>query len=329
MEPIHLVIIGASEIAYRRFLPALSKDPRFHYVGVAIEREQDEEKAKLFQRDFGGQIIHGYLNAIRMAEVQAVYVPQPPALHFQFGKAVLEAGKHLFMEKPFTTSLEDSLTLLGLAQEKGLAVIENYMFRFHKQITSFIELSKQQELIGDLQSYEVRFSFPQRATNDFRYMKALGGGALFDCGGYTIMLSNILLGGQGKIAEFKPVYKPEFEVDIEGMGTMKSENGPLCRFSFGMANPYCCYAKAYGSKGVLVAPRVLTAPFDFDVRFELYDSNNELIREIEIGEDDTFLKSIHNFYNCIADAACRKDNFERIRKQAILIEDTMKLGGMK
>ncbi len=327
MKRNRIVIIGASEIAYRRFMPALLKDTRFEYVGVAIEREQDEEKAKAFQKDYGGEIIHGYSLAINRDDVDAVYVPQPPALHFGFGKQVLNAGKHLFMEKPFTINERDSKELIDLAKTKGLAVTENYMFRFHRQITEFQRLAKEEKIVGEIKSFEVCFSFPQRATTDFRYNKALGGGALFDCGGYTIMLSDILLGRKGHVVSFKPSFLDAFEVDIGGTGLFESEEGK-CRFSFGMAHPYNCYAKAFGTNGVLVAPRVLTAPADFDVVFEIRDNNDQVLKTVDIGTDDTFLKSIDNFYQCINNNEVRDENYDLILRQASIIETVKRIGGI-
>lgn len=328
MKKIRIAIIGASEIAYRRFMPALSKDDRFEYVGVAIEREQDIEKADNFKRDYGGEIIQGYDNAILRNDVDAIYVPQPPALHYGFGKKVLTANKHLFMEKPFTISRTNTEELIKIAEQNNLAVVENYMFRFHKQIDEFIMLAKKDEIVGKVERFEVCFSFPQRATTDFRYNKSLGGGALFDCGGYTIMLSDILLDRKGHIKSFKPSVSSDFDVDIGGEGLMISDTYS-CKFSFGMAHPYNCYAKAFGTKGVLVAPRVLTAPFDFDVKFDFLGLDGSLVKQIDVGCDDTFLKSIDNFYNCIVSKQNRENNYELIERQSKMIDEVLVLGGMK
>lgn len=318
MKKIGIVILGASEIAFRRFLPALKKDGRFEYVGVAYYRDQDADFAKQFKDAYGGEIFHSFDDAINDPRVDAVYVPQPPALHFQYGKKVLEAHKHLFMEKPFTTSLKDSEELVELAKKNNLAAIENYMFRFHKQIDEFIKIVKSGRL-GEIGHYEVRFSFPLRQKNDFRYVKALGGGALLDCGGYPIYLGNILTEGRGRLINPKLIYEDGYEVDMHGSCRLEVEDGPSCDVSFGMNDEYCCYAKAFGEKGTLIAPRVITAPVDFDVKFtiEWKDGSNE---EIEVGSDDAFLKSINFFYDCIEDDKIREDSFERILRQAAFIE---------
>lgn len=330
MRAIRVAILGASEIAFRRFLPAIKKDPRFEYVGVAYYRDQDIEKAQSFKSQFGGEVFLGFERVFQDPTIEAVYVPQPPALHYQYGKAVLDANKHLFMEKPFTTSLAWSQELVDEAKAKRLAVTENYMFRFHKQIAEFIKISNS-GILGSIDYFEVRFSFPLRQQNDFRYRKALGGGALLDCGGYTIMLSDILVGGNGTIHPNKPVFEKGFEVDMKGSGAMVSADGATrCDCSFSMDDEYACYAKAFGTKGVLVAPRVLTAPCDFDVKFQLLKQDgSSLTKEIEIGTDDSFLKSLNNFYEAVTSSDNREANYSRILKQAQFIEQMQTFGGLK
>jgi hypothetical protein len=96
-----------------------------------------------------------------------------------------------------------------------------------------------------------------------------------------------------------------------------------------MDNPYFCFAKAYGEKGILVANRVLTAPSDFDVNFDVLDSLGNTIKQINIGGDDSFLKSIDNFYNAVFNSEIRKENYEIITRQAEMIEKVKTLGGMK
>ncbi len=320
-KKIKIAVLGAAEIAFRRFMPALIQNENFEYVGVAYYREQDAQKVIAFQENYGGSIIKGFDSVFNDSGIDAVYVPQPPALHYKFGLDVLKFGKHLFMEKPFTTSLKDTEELISIAKTKGLAVNENYMFRFHKQICDFVKLCKE-GIVGKINHYEVRFCFPLRSQNDFRYLKALGGGALLDCGGYTIMLSNILVGGDGIIHPNSPIYEKGFEVDMHGSGIMESKSTHLtCSFYYGMDDQYSCYAKAFGDKGILLAPRVLTAPSDLDVFFDVLDLKRKLIKQILIGKDDSFFKSIDNFKESIINPSMRMENYDKILQQANYIEE--------
>lgn len=131
------------------------------------------EKGKTFVDTYGGKIFESYSSLIMSNEVDAIYLPLPPALHYKWAKKALENDKHVFVEKPSTTNYQDSLNLVKLAEERKLVLHENYMFQYHSQIS---EIKKEVEngKIGKVHSYHARFGFPRRDRNDFRYNKELG-----------------------------------------------------------------------------------------------------------------------------------------------------------
>ena len=220
-------ILGTSDIAFRRFLPALAKCNGITYAGVA---SRTPEKGKPFQGTYGGAVYDGYDALLNDSSIDVVYVPLPPALHARWGEKVLESGKHLLMEKPFTTNPEDTERLLSLAKEKGLAVHENYMFLYHSQFKKIKELIAAGEL-GDIRLYRMAFGFPKRGGNDFRYVKALGGGALLDCGGYPVRLALELLGNSAKVVQAKLAMPAGYEVDLYGSAVLENEDGQAAQIS--------------------------------------------------------------------------------------------------
>lgn len=290
-------ILGTSDIAFRRFLPALQKCEEFTYAGVAT---RTPEKGKPFQEAFGGKIYDGYDSLVEDGSIEAVYVPLPPALHYAWGKKVLEAGKHLFMEKPFTTSLEETETLLALAREKGLAVHENYMFLYHSQLREIRKRIADGSL-GDIRLIRAAFGFPKRGEGDFRYNKSLGGGALLDCGGYPVRLARELLGDTVQVTQARLVQPEGYEVDLYGSAVLENADGLCAQVSFGMDNAYQCQLEVWGSKATLIAPRIFTAGADFDPPIILRTSSGET--KTVIKPDDQFLHSIQRFYTYIASSS--------------------------
>lgn len=171
MEKIRIGILGPSEIASRRFVPALKKLESFEYIGLAqaTEREYsgnggDEipagrfEKANRFIETHGGKLFKGYENFLSSDEINAVYIPLPPALHFKWAKKALENGKNVLLEKPFTTSLPDTDQLLKIAKEKDLAIHENYMFAYHSQL-EWIKKKLSEGVVGDIRLIRIDFGF--------------------------------------------------------------------------------------------------------------------------------------------------------------------------
>ena len=66
-----------------------------------------------------------------LAEVDAVDIVTPTLSHFELAKASLTAGKHVFLEKPITHTIEEAETLVKLAQAKGLVGQVGHVERFN------------------------------------------------------------------------------------------------------------------------------------------------------------------------------------------------------
>ena len=294
-------ILGTADIAFRRFLPALSKCKEVTYAGVA---SRTPEKGEKFLETYGGKVYESYDALLADGSIDAVYVPLPPALHFEWGKKVLESGKHLLMEKPFTTSLKDTQELLNLAEKKGLAVYENYMFLHHSQLATIKAMIADGSL-GKIRLYRMSFGFPMRGQGDFRYNKVLGGGALLDCGGYLVCLALELLGDTAKVVHSQLVQPEGFEVDLYGSAVIENNAGEIAQISFGMDNAYQCQLEVWGSKATLIAPRIFTAGDGVKPSLIVRTSSDE--SKIELDADDHFLHSIQAFVEK-AGASFKKNN---------------------
>ncbi len=335
MKKIRIGVLCPSEIAFRRFMPALQKQADFEFVGIAYANEaewfgttsekndqsillKEKEKAEKFVDTYGGRLFESYEQILTSLDVDAIYLPLPPALHFKWGKAVLEGGKNLLMEKPFTTSSRDTEELISIAQDKGLAIHENYMFQYHSQL-DWIQQVVAEGQIGELRLVRIAFGFPFRGAFDFRYNKSLGGGALLDCGGYTVKLASMLLGESAKIVTSHLNNKKGFEVDIYGSATMINDEGLTAQLSFGMDNSYKCELELWGSTGTLYTNRILTAPDGFEPTIMIKNADSE--KEYILPSDDSFVKSIQAFKQGICSTAVREKMYRFICSQAELIDD--------
>lgn len=340
-----LGIICPSEIALRRFMPAIQNINDIEFVGLGVCNETERfgeqlpekfivdivmnaehEKANLFIKEYGGKIFNGYQTIVESNEIEAIYIPLPPALHYKWAKLALECGKQVLVEKPSTISTKDTYDLVRIADTKGLAIHENYMFVFHQQLQDIKEIVDSGE-IGEVRLYRISFGFPKRAANDFRYNKFLGGGALIDAGGYTIKYASMLLGKTAKLVYAQMNYTDEFKVDMYGSAAMVNEKGLTAQIAFGMDNNYKCELEVWGSKGCLTTGRVLTAPVGFVPTVTIRKGNEEEIRKLSA--DDAFGKSIKHFLLCMTDEETRRDNYDALIKQTELVEQFRRLAGDK
>ena len=92
----------------------------------------DEEVHKTIQEQFPGVKVTKDLNDIINDEtITGVAVVTPSHTHFKIVKAMLEAGKNVYVEKPISTVAEEARVLTELADEKGLVLMVGHLLLYH------------------------------------------------------------------------------------------------------------------------------------------------------------------------------------------------------
>ncbi len=90
---------------------------------------------------------------IRSPEIDAVAVITPVWTHFELAKAALENGKHVFVEKPFTSNAAQAEQLIELAARKNLTIMVDHTFLFTGAVKKIRELIDS-GVVGDLYYYD-------------------------------------------------------------------------------------------------------------------------------------------------------------------------------
>ncbi|MBF2048092.1 MAG: Gfo/Idh/MocA family protein [Leptolyngbya sp. IPPAS B-1204] len=83
--------------------------------------------AQSFQIPHAAQTVE---EIVGLPAVDAVAISTPPFLHYEMAKTVLEAGKHLLLEKPMTLDVKEAIELYRLAQTQGVIAMMDFEFRF-------------------------------------------------------------------------------------------------------------------------------------------------------------------------------------------------------
>ncbi|MFJ8622706.1 Gfo/Idh/MocA family protein [Kitasatospora sp. NPDC093550] len=251
-------VLGCSDIARRRALPALAADPAVEVVAVA---SRDGAKARRFAEQFGCEAVTGYRDLVARTDVDALYLPVPAALHATWAEEALRAGKHVLCEKPLTDDASATRRLVGLAAARGLVLLENFMFQFHAQHRAVRDLLDQ-GAIGELRGVRAVFTIPALHPDDIRYRPELGGGCLLDVGGYPIRTAQLLLGPGLRVAGATALRDPGCGVDVAGTALLVSAEGVSAQLTYGMAHGYRSAYELAGSEGRIVLERAYTPPAD-------------------------------------------------------------------
>src|SRR3989442_215695 len=87
------------------------------------------------------------------SEIDAIAVVTPVWTHYELVKAALENGKHVFVEKPFTSSVEEAEELIELAIRKNLKIMVDHTFLFTGAVKKIHQLLEEGAL-GSLYYYD-------------------------------------------------------------------------------------------------------------------------------------------------------------------------------
>lgn len=101
------------------------------------------------------QYTNDYKLVLRNEHIDAVIIATPTASHYSITKEALKAGKHVLVEKPITTSSEEALELVNLANQTNLTLMVGDTFRYNAGVRYLQELIRDGEL-GQVRSMESR-----------------------------------------------------------------------------------------------------------------------------------------------------------------------------
>lgn len=315
-KKIKIGVLGNASIARRSVIPAIFASEKFELAGVA---SKSATKACVTANRKQIAYFNTYEKLLSQ-NLDAVYIPLPNALHFEWIKKSLDRNLHVLCEKSLACSKAEADYLCNLAQDKDLALVENFQFQHHAQMKYIQEVLKEAEL-GIVQLVRISFGFPPfEDRNNIRYSKELGGGALLDAGAYPIKLSQLLTEedlGVG-FAVMSPL--TDTEVDISGSGTLVSATlkTPV-QIAFGFDHIYQNSLEIWGSRGRLTADRIFTAGPGVTATVRIEDRNKNIIEKKIL--DDHFLNMLDYFSDCIVTRTIRMNEYYRNIYQAKLIED--------
>jgi predicted dehydrogenase len=86
-------------------------------------------------------------------DIDAIAVVTPVSAHFELAKAALENGKHVFVEKPFTSTAQQAEELIELAERKNLKIMVDHTFLFTGAVRKIRELVDE-GVLGSLYYYD-------------------------------------------------------------------------------------------------------------------------------------------------------------------------------
>ena len=188
--------------------PFIAVNPNFNLCGV-LERTKNEAQKR-----------YPTIKTFRSLEelladeiIELVIVNTPSITHFDFAKKVINAGKHLIIEKPFTATTAEAKELIELAKEKSvlLSVFQNRRydsdFKTVKKIVNEGLLGK----IVDVEIHYDRFD-PNLSYKTHKEQNTPAVGSLYDLGAHLIDQALVLFGMPNAVYADLSSFRPNSKV---------------------------------------------------------------------------------------------------------------------
>jgi predicted dehydrogenase len=182
-------ILGSGWIA-ERFIESVRAHTRQDIVAVG---SRSKDRAEEFASRMGLKQAYGnYDELVAADDLDVIYVATPHNLHHEGVTLALNAGKHVFVEKPIALNRAQAAEMVDLARRKKLFFAEA-LWTFYLPKFDVLRQLLETNSIGEIKS--VYTEYGEYFTRDHRiFDPKLAGGPLLDLGTYPVSLLTEILG---------------------------------------------------------------------------------------------------------------------------------------
>lgn len=268
-------LLGCGRIAQLVHLDALKTLPGVHLSALAEQNPQ--RRAEAGQRVPEARLFANYRDALDAPELDAVVVCLPPALHAEAALHAFEAGKHVYLEKPIATNLDEARALLeaGRAAEKVGMIGFNYRFGALQQETKQL---LQAGRLGEIAGLRSVFSSASHGLPSWKANRQSGGGVLLDLASHHVDLVRFFF--EEEIVEVSAQLRSQQSEADSAAVQLRLESGLLVQSFFSLRAVDEDVFEIYGNRGKLSFDRHASASVEITSAAFEYGRTAQLKREL-------------------------------------------------
>jgi D-xylose 1-dehydrogenase (NADP+, D-xylono-1,5-lactone-forming) len=311
---IHFGILGTASIAR-----ALIGE-RFHHVDLAAVASRDINKANAFADEANIPLRYQSYDAlIADPTIEAVYIPLPQHLHYEYAIKSAKAHKHVLVEKPAALNTSEIERISEACKSNDVLFMEGFMYRF-KRVHNRAKEIVQEGTIGKLRFVNFAWShnIGNRGHDGFRLEKHLGGGCLLDLGVYGADWIRFITDAEPRLFQSYLHRREEDGLDLFAHATYKAGD-VLATITCG----YTADANYYflsGEKGSIYSPVALSGRKIPNVlQIHLLGSDTKYSEEFPA--ENAYKLELEYFAQCIKNKQYPFLDAENARRNLLLIEE--------
>lgn len=258
-----IAIVGCGYVA-NFYLKTLPLYPELQLLGVM---DRDEQRAEKFSEHFSTPRFRTLDEILNDPRVELVVNLTNPGNHFAISKASLEAGKHVYSEKPLALSFSEAKQLIHLAERKGL-LISSAPSRILAETAQTMWKALRENVIGDayLTYAEMDDGLVHRMAykkwinelgTPWPYQHEFETGCTLEHGGYVVTLLTAFFGPVETVTAFSSVRIPDKASDVStdapdfSVACLKFASGMVARLTCSIVAPVDHSIRIFGSDGIL------------------------------------------------------------------------------
>ncbi len=269
----------------------LNASKRTRLLAVA---SRSQSSADAYAREWKIPRAHGSYEALLAdPEIDVIYNSLPNNLHAEWTIKALRAGKHVLCEKPLALTLAEVDEMTAVAKETGKVLAEAFMYRHHAQTLKVKEIVDS-GVLGKIQLIKGSFTFTLTREGNYRQIKEMGGGSIWDVGCYPISYARIIV-GEEPVEVFGWQVEGQSGSDDSFIGQMRFANGVHAQFDSGFKSPFRSFMEIVGSEAVLKIP----APFKPGKNSELFLTHGEREEKIKVSGAELYLEEVEDMCDSI------------------------------
>lgn len=230
MRKIKWGVMGTAFICERSTFPGMLQAENCEMYAIA---GRNMEKAECFKEKYGFQKAYGsYEELLTDPEIEAVYIPLPNTMHYEWTIKTLKAGKHVLCEKPLAPTEEQAKEMFAAAKENHVYLMEAFAYQ-HSPYLKAVREEIEQGTIGDICYMESAYITSDYNKKNIRMRRDTLGGCTYDLGVYNTSLILRLL--EDEPTEIKAIASfSEEKIDKLTSVVMEFSDGKKAAFSSGM-----------------------------------------------------------------------------------------------
>lgn len=306
-------IVGAGGIARRRTIPSIKEIPN---ASIQAVMDTNTNGVIDLMKEYDIPDVYGNIDdMLRNADIDAVYIASPVLFHKEQAIKILEAGKHLLIEKPLGINASAAKEIMECAKQKNVCAGVAMVMRFHEGHQKIREMIRRKEL-GDIVTCRGQLTcwFPPMEGNWRQNPAVSGGGALMDMGIHCIDLMKYLLDDRAE-KTVGVIENKSFSYAVEDSASLllKMKKGATCYIDayFNIPDQAAkCFLEIYGTKGSIIANGTIGQDGcgDIKVCIEQEDKGYESIQirnqssesmSLKFDEINMYAKQLSEFSDCI------------------------------